>query len=144
MIRTNNDIATLREDIGKRLSVFRQHKGLHQPEFAESLGIPPRSYQNYELGIRELPSSVILRLIKEYSIDAQWLLTGTDGMYHRSALLLAKDSLEEIAREASELDLTPNLSKLPEMLAIVVKQAVLMRDLNPDEIKRLIQVACSE
>lgn len=144
MTRTNNDSTALREDIGKRLAIFRQHRDLHQPEFAKSLGISPRSYQNYELGIRELPSSVIFQLIKEYAIDAQWLLDGTGGMYHRSASQLAKDSLEEIAQEASELSLTPNLNKLPEMLAIVVEQAVLMHDLNPDEIKRLIRVACSE
>lgn len=63
------------ETIGTRLRSSRDNLGLTQAQMAEKLGIGLSSYQCYERGERDIPSSVLVTLVG-VGVDATWLLTG--------------------------------------------------------------------
>src|SRR5690349_2530402 len=66
---------------------------------AEMLGIPSRTWYNYEIGVT-VPAEVLLRLIEVTDVEPGWLLSGTGARYRgastepESAPL--KDSVESI------------------------------------------------
>jgi hypothetical protein len=45
------------------------------PMLAEALGLPTRTWLNYEVGVT-IPAEVILRFIEVTGADPHWLLTG--------------------------------------------------------------------
>jgi transcriptional regulator with XRE-family HTH domain len=51
---------------------FGEHGG---PLLAERLGLPPRTWANYEQGVM-IPGTVILKLIDATGVSPHWLLTG--------------------------------------------------------------------
>jgi hypothetical protein len=53
-----------------------------RPELARQLGIPPRTWYNYEAGIT-VPAEIVLRLIVLTSVEAEWLLDGTGPKFRR-------------------------------------------------------------
>ena len=65
--------------IGDRLKAWRGSKRLTQPEAATCLGIPFRTYQNYEGDVRP-PKTDALRAFVRAGINANWLLTGEGPM----------------------------------------------------------------
>jgi transcriptional regulator with XRE-family HTH domain len=142
MIRTNNDIATRRKEIGSRLAQFRDLRGLLQFEIAKELELSPRSYQNYELGIREVPVSVVSKMIKKYGLDSHWLITGEGGPFHNDPVKVARDAVQDVADAAEAAGLEPELNKLPDVVAILVKNLVEdMRVGNPDNTAQLVRLA---
>ena len=61
--------------VGKRLEHMRAH--VTQREFAATLGVALRTYQNYERDERP-PSAEVLRAVAGLGWNPTWLLTG-DG-----------------------------------------------------------------
>ena len=51
------------------LKEYRRMNGLTQEDVAEALGIPKRTYQNYEREVREADSDVLCRLADYYQIS---------------------------------------------------------------------------
>lgn len=141
MIRTNKDITSPRKEIGSRLAQFRNLRGLLQSEFAGELGLSPRSYQNYELGIRDVPIATVAKMIELYGVNSHWLISGVGAPYYNDPAKLASESLEDIVEAAKSSSLDPDLEKLPDVLAIIVKQLEAGRSLNPDEIEQLVRLA---
>lgn len=62
--------------IGRRIAAVRASSGLSQNEFAESLGLSPRAFANYERGEREMPVALFRKLCESRGIDPLWLLIG--------------------------------------------------------------------
>lgn len=60
----------------ERLQAVRKQSGMSQAEFASRLGISPRGYKNYELGLRETPLAVIAAIHVEFGVDLTWLIFG--------------------------------------------------------------------
>jgi hypothetical protein len=60
-----------------RLQLFGAHGA---PLLAEALEIPVRTWVNYECGI-VIPGLVLLRLITDFGVEPQWLLTGAGRMF---------------------------------------------------------------
>jgi hypothetical protein len=58
--------------VALRSELFGKHGG---PEVARRLGIPVRTWYNYEQGAT-VPAEIILKIIKLTSIEAGWLLDG--------------------------------------------------------------------
>ncbi len=141
MIRTNRDITSPRKEIGARLAQFRSNQGLLQSEFAKELGLSPRSYQNYELGIRDVPVATIAKMIERYKISGQWLISGIGGPYYNEPATTAREALKDIVQAADAEQSEPDLSKLPDVLAIIIKNLEEDRVLNPDEVQRLVRLA---
>ena len=55
-----------------RRQVFGERGG---PRLAEALGLPDRTWRNYEAGVT-IPAPVILRFIEVCGASPHWLLTG--------------------------------------------------------------------
>jgi hypothetical protein len=63
--------------LAERLVALRSelHGNRGAPQLARQLGIPCRTWQNYETGVT-IPAEVILKIIKLTSVEAEWLLDG--------------------------------------------------------------------
>lgn len=63
----------------ERLNAVRKAAELSQVDFAKRLGLSPRGYKNYELGLREVPLSVVSTVHQEFDVDLHWLVYGEVG-----------------------------------------------------------------
>ena len=63
--------------IAQRFLSIRIDQNLSQQAFADALGISLRSEQNYERGVRKIPSDVLFAASKQFSIDLIWILEGS-------------------------------------------------------------------
>jgi phage repressor protein C with HTH and peptisase S24 domain len=64
------------ETIATRYATIRSRAGLSKKAFAESLGIHPVVSGDIELGKRDPSRDVLVRLVRTYAVDINWLLTG--------------------------------------------------------------------
>jgi len=64
-----------------RAELFGERGG---PELARRLGIPVRTWYNYEAGVT-VPAEVVLRIIQLTSLEPAWLLTGKGPRFRPSA-----------------------------------------------------------
>jgi transcriptional regulator with XRE-family HTH domain len=76
-----------RTKLAGRLILVRQELfGLHGgPELARRLGIPARTWLNYEQGIT-VPGAVVLAFILETRAEPRWLSNGTGPQYRGEPL----------------------------------------------------------
>lgn len=56
------------------LRELREDNDLTQAQVAKVLGIKQQVYSRYELGIRELPISLLIKLCKFYNVSADYIL----------------------------------------------------------------------
>ncbi|KZL19544.1 transcriptional repressor DicA [Pseudovibrio axinellae] len=64
------------EDLGARIEAIRKKAGLRQLDFCKVLGVSRASLHNYMKGERDLPSSILLTLHREFQADPSWVLLG--------------------------------------------------------------------
>ncbi len=62
----------------RRLKDVREDHDLVQKEVAAYLGIDQRVYSNYEIGKREIPVHLLLKLAELYCTSVDYLLENTD------------------------------------------------------------------
>lgn len=62
----------------KRLKKCRENTGLPQIKVAIYCDITERTYQNYELGIREPKVSILMRIARFYGVSIDYLVGLTD------------------------------------------------------------------
>ena len=62
----------------KRLKKCRENTGLPQIKVAIYCDITERSYQNYELGLREPKVSILMRIARFYGVSIDYLVGLTD------------------------------------------------------------------
>jgi phage repressor protein C with HTH and peptisase S24 domain len=79
--------------MNKRLKEIRIYFKMTQEKIAKTLNISTRAWQNYENGIRKIPSSLLNSLYEHLGINSQWLFTGEGEM------LLKRD--EKISEDES-------------------------------------------
>jgi transcriptional regulator with XRE-family HTH domain len=118
------------ETVGRRLAVVRMTSGLRQAEFAESLGLSPRAFGNYERGEREMPVALYRALLEKFDIDPLWLLEGPGDIPIRSGERRINGELLEVI-----------VNMIEEWLSKY------RRTLKPDKKARVIRLAyehCSE
>lgn len=58
----------------RRIRDLREDHDLKQREIAEHLGCSQRVYSNYELGQRDIPTDILIRLAKFYNVSVDYLL----------------------------------------------------------------------
>ncbi len=93
------------------------------PELARQLNLPVRTWYNYEAGVT-VPAEVILRLIELTSVEATWLLHGSDPKFRRDAVgsslgqpgasvqSVLRTALKQLERGEIPLRETPRLSSV--------------------------------
>jgi hypothetical protein len=91
----------LKRAVAQRLVEVRQEKygPTGAPLLAMTLGLPLRTWLNYEAGIT-VPGEVLLRFLETAGVDAHWLLTGEGRKYR------AEDELGLNRRSAPHIPLT--------------------------------------
>ncbi len=63
----------------KRMRMLREQKKFTQKQIAEMLALPLTTYNNYELGIRDIPYEVLIKLADMYQVSTDYLLERTDN-----------------------------------------------------------------
>ncbi|WOF43545.1 helix-turn-helix domain-containing protein [Sphingopyxis indica] len=66
------------DDMAERLEQIRKRENLSQEAFSQRLGISRGAYQHYSRGGREIPSSVLDALLREFGTDPYWMLRGNE------------------------------------------------------------------
>lgn len=110
----------------ERLKLFRATLNLTQKDFAEKIDIDQRNYTNYENGKAELKAKHIQKLIENFEINANWLLTGEGEMlanntvnYSQKLSQAIEDALSEIEEpELIDFIKEKTVSKIVEKLSI--------------------------
>lgn len=58
---------------------LREDHDLTQREIASYLGVSQQTYSNYENGIREIPTNIVVALAKYYQVSTDYLLNSGSG-----------------------------------------------------------------
>lgn len=69
------------DDIALQLRKIRKQTGLTQADFARKLNVATSTIASVESGSRDMPKSLMRELVKQFDIDAKWLLTGEGEMF---------------------------------------------------------------
>ena len=64
--------------LSRRLRDLREDRDLRQEDVAAALGIPTRTYGNYEMGVRNVPLDILVKLAAFYDVSTDYLLGLTD------------------------------------------------------------------
>jgi len=63
----------------KRIRDLREDRDLFQREVAKILNCSQRVYSNYELGQRDIPTDVLIRLADYYGVSIDYILGQTNN-----------------------------------------------------------------
>ena len=76
-LKTPEELVRTKRALAERLTALRSelHGDRGRPALARRLGIPARTWYNYEMGCT-VPGEIILKLIKLTLVEAEWLLDG--------------------------------------------------------------------
>lgn len=61
-------------ELGQRLKVLRQSKGLRQKDMAELMGITEQNYQRYEYGKINVPATTLAFFADFFGVTTDYLL----------------------------------------------------------------------
>jgi len=67
------------QDIGRRIIALREHHGLSQTAFAESISTANNTLSEYESGARHLPLEKAKRICSRWGASLDWLVNGAVG-----------------------------------------------------------------
>lgn len=63
----------------QRIRDLREDRDLKQRQVAEYLNCSQRVYSNYELGQRDIPTDILIRLANMYNVSIDYLLGQTNN-----------------------------------------------------------------
>ena len=72
-------ILILGDDMYQRIRDLREDNDLKQRQIAEYLNCSQRAYSNYELGQRDIPTDVLIKLANYYNVSIDYLLGQTQN-----------------------------------------------------------------
>jgi hypothetical protein len=106
-VRVNVKASLSRRLRDLRLELFGEHGG---PELARRLGLPARTWYNYETGVT-VPAEVLLGFIDQTGANPTWLLNGEGMRYRRNqdeVVLSELSPIELIRRGLEKLEQEPH------------------------------------
>lgn len=62
----------------QRIRDLREDRDLTQKQLAEQLNCSQQVYSNYELGQRDIPTDILIKLAKFYRVSVDYILGLTD------------------------------------------------------------------
>ena len=105
-----------------RLILLRKKLGFKsQKSFAQVIGIPWRTLQQYEQGVSQISSSFLLKLIDKFNISIDWFLSGNGSMF-------TQPDIHKLSFQNSELILS---SMTNEEIRIILSNAYLLKIITP-------------
>lgn len=63
----------------KRIRALREDNDFTQKQIAEKLNCSQQVYSNYELGQRDIPTDILIKLSKLYNVSADYILELSDN-----------------------------------------------------------------
>ncbi len=101
-----------------RIKEIRKNNKLTQQDFADRLGIKQNTVASYEMGRIGISDAVITSICREFSVNEEWLRTGTGDMFKKRSrnqeILAFANQLMESRDDAFSKRFTLALSKLSE------------------------------
>lgn len=85
--------------LSKRFSLVREKTGLSQKDMAEKLKVQKSVVSEIESGKRDISKNVILALVAEFGVSADWLLTGEGEMFRENHTLPASSAKIPVLRQ---------------------------------------------
>ena len=85
--------------LSKRFTLIRDKIGLTQKNMAEKLKVQKSVVSEIESGKRDISKNVILALVSEFGISADWLLTGEGEMFRENHTLPASSARIPVLRQ---------------------------------------------
>lgn len=64
----------------ERLTNLRKSKGLSQNALAKEIGVSPRTYQDYEYGLREPQVAIFTRIAEFFGVSLDYLAGRVDDL----------------------------------------------------------------
>ena len=64
-----------------QIKMIRKMENLTQAEFAKELGVSTATIASIENDSRDIPKTLIKKLVKEKNINANWLITGEEPVF---------------------------------------------------------------
>lgn len=98
--------------IGERLATVRASFKMSQKEMGELLGISWRTYQNYEVGSREVSVEFVMQFCAQFEIKPEWLIDGAGNKSSIDEVQLYKKLLSEVQSSAQSKDINLDLDAL--------------------------------
>ena len=90
--------------VGDRIKALRESRGLSQKDMSDEFVITGRStLANYELGLRDIPVSILLLYSQKFNVSTDWILQGeiSSGNSERDELVRAYSSINnEVVKKA--------------------------------------------
>lgn len=96
-----------REKTSNRMQLLREEKGLNMKEAAALLRLPYTTYRNYEQGLREPNSEVLVQIANFYDVSVDYLI----GRSQIRAVRSHKDA---------EASIPPGFAPMPEMVDVPI------------------------
>lgn len=62
-----------------RIRDLREDRDLTQTQVAQMLNCSQQAYSNYELGQRDIPTDILIKLAKIYNVSVDYILERTDN-----------------------------------------------------------------
>ena len=87
-----------KKEIGKRLKICRLAKNITQEVLSEKIGIQTQSYSNIESGTRLFSVEVLIKLMHELEVSADYILTGQTNNNSSIDVMLNNMSQENLIR----------------------------------------------
>ncbi len=66
----------------RRIRELREDRDLTQKEMAQVLNVSQQVYSNYELGQRDIPTDVLIKLCRFHCVSADYILGLSDKPKH--------------------------------------------------------------
>jgi len=101
------------QDIGRRIIALREHHGLSQTAFAESISTANNTLSEYESGARHLPLEKAKRICSRWGASLDWLVNGAVGQpgYELAAKLGPLPKIKSDGKEAAKTEGPPGRRK---------------------------------
>ena len=79
----------------QRIRNIREDMDLKQYEFANKIGVLPKTYNLYENGLRAIPIDVFNKILKEFCLSLDYVLGLSDTKVYPNLKPMVKDSISE-------------------------------------------------
>ena len=87
-------------EISEQLKLIRAQTGMSQQQFGSKLNVSAATIASVENGSRDMPKNLMRTLVRELSINANWLLTGEGEMF-RADTPSTEDANESLSTEVA-------------------------------------------
>jgi transcriptional regulator with XRE-family HTH domain len=108
-------------NVGERIRILRERKGLSQKRLAHELDMPNQSLSNYERGYR-LPTPEVLKKIADFfEVSVDYLLGRESFIYHANSPRNLKEFIERGNFTYDEVVLEEeDMKKIRQMIELII------------------------